>query len=125
MLGSIWLTQLARHRARTLGRPVGVVRISAQDALMDLVIPAPTGRVIAAQSFADAVAQASAMGVRDWLVRVPEADEAALLSLSASGLVGAMTILTGADDAAIVSAYRTLKGLVRTSGAMMRRCASR
>ncbi|MDX2018301.1 MAG: hypothetical protein SFY95_11780 [Planctomycetota bacterium] len=116
VLGSIWLTQLARHRARTLGRPVGVVRISAQDALMDLVIPAPTGRVIAAQSFADAVAQASAMGVRDWLVRVPEADEAALLSLSASGLVGAMTILTGADDAAIVSAYRTLKGLVRASG---------
>lgn len=116
VLGSIWLTQLARHRSRTLGRPVGVVRISAQDALIDLVIPAPSGRVIAAQSFADAVAQASAMGVRDWLVRVPEADEAALLSLSATGRVGAMTILTGADDAAIVSAYRTLKGLVRASG---------
>jgi hypothetical protein len=116
VLGSIWLTQLARHRARSLARPIGVVRVSAQDVMIDLVVPAPTGRVIAAQSLADAISQASALGVRDWLVRGTETDEAGLLSLAASGEVAALTILTGADDAAIVSAYRTLKALVRASG---------
>ncbi len=111
VLGAAWVGQYAKHAAAQLGAPVVLVRVSHDQTSVDLVVPpgqqidAPaepfeTGRLDAALAAAAAVSAA-------WVVRVPETSEPELYD---AGIDNA-TLLTGADEAAVVASYRTIKSL--------------
>lgn len=107
VFAAAWPSQLARHMAEERGSPVAIVRWEAGSLSVQLVASggAPRVGVCASDSEAIAAALRSAGLV---LLRVPEASEAELVSLPGLDQV---SILTGADDAAIVACYRRLKGL--------------
>lgn len=110
VLATAWVQQYARQRAIDLGAPVALVRFRAGELSVDLLgvrdEPPPPGSSVD-QALSTASSHAAA-----WLVRVDEPSEPSLPEFSA---LTSVTMLTGADEAAIVSAYRTLKHIVPAS----------
>lgn len=106
VIAAPWISQHARDLARTIAAPVAVLSRSGDRTTLDLYnAPAfPEQRTIE-----DAIAQAALARVRRWLVRTDAVSELSALDLAR---VDSVTLLTGADDAAVVGAYRAIKGLV-------------
>lgn len=120
VLGAAWVGQYAKHVAASTHEPVALLRMQEGQVSLDLVSPVGTAarahsRVGAASmdpgtiTLEAAIAQARREASR-WLIRVDEVHETELLGLAD---VAQVTLLTGADDAAVVSSYRTLKQLSR------------
>jgi len=104
VLASAWVTQYARRRT-TDGRPVALVRIANGTASLDLFgAPEPPHP---GSTLADAITAAATLDPH-WLIRVDEPDEPRLLE--ADG-VDRVTLLTGADQAAVIASYRALKSI--------------
>lgn len=114
VLASAWITQYARHAAEQLDGWVGVIRLRGGQASVELVAPpaAGTSRVPSAQQSLSAAVQAAAPLVARWLIRADELTEHQLVE---TGGVGAVTLLTGSDEAAVVASYRTIKLLAERS----------
>ncbi|MFA6044687.1 MAG: hypothetical protein WC718_06855 [Phycisphaerales bacterium] len=116
VLGGAWVTQYAKHVADAGRQPVALVRVQAGTLSVDLVMPrgAPTkvnsriGSGAQGEDLAQALMHAAGEAAH-WLVRVDEIYEPELLALSQ---VQGVTLLTGADDAAVVASYRTIKNLM-------------
>ncbi len=108
IFASAWATQYAKHVAETSRTPVAFLRFTGDRASLDLFLPGPSADPAAtgASTLAEAVARASTHAPR-WIVRLPDACEPDL----ADGAVDVLTLLTGADEAAVVACYRTLKSL--------------
>jgi hypothetical protein len=108
IFASAWASQYAKHVAETSRTPVAFLRFTGDRASLDLYLPRPSTELAAtgALTLAEAVAQASTHAPR-WIVRLPDACEPDL----ADGAVDVLTLLTGADEAAVVACYRTLKSL--------------
>jgi len=102
-----WASQYARDRASG-GRVVGLLALHEEEASV-AVHPAEAANDVQNQSLADAVAMVGRLG-GDLLVRLPAAESA---WVAAEGDVRRLTVLCGADDPAIVGAYRTLKGIAQ------------
>lgn len=107
----LWLTQYADEMAQRTG-PVGLLRLDESEAILEVV--RGTGndaRITKAPTLRQAVGLA-ARSVRLWLVRPPEGfDEESII---ASG-VDRVTILSGADEAAIVNVYTRVRALVQAA----------
>lgn len=114
VMGGVWVTQYAKHVADRDHRVVALLRVQAGQASIDVFTPrsasTPTSSRIGEmrstgldEALRDARARAEA-----WLVRVDEASEADLIGAPA---VTGLTLLTGADDPAVVASYRTIKSL--------------
>ncbi len=108
VLAAAWVMQYARHEADNTGAPVGVIKLRAGQASVELVgyhgeEPPALGDLGSGLSWG--LARAAR-----WLIRVDELSEARLAEL---GVFGTLTLLTGADEAAVVASYRTLKALLR------------
>jgi len=110
VLAAAWVPQLARHLAEQGGHPIALLRLQGGQVWIDLVAPQGVpgerdARPILSlnAAIAAAVAQASL-----WLVRVDEPSEPDLFAMPE---LAAVTLLTGADDAAVVASYRTIKAL--------------
>lgn len=108
VLAAAWATQYARHVAAERRGPVALVRIRGDGASIDL-IGGGTGLVTAATSLEDAVRIAAAEA-RAWLIRVDETSEPRLVDQWG---LDAVTLLTAANEAAIVASYRTIKQLFK------------
>lgn len=108
IFASAWATQYAKHVAETSRVPVAFLRFTGDRASLDLYLPGPLSEPIptGAATLAEAIVVASARAPR-WIVRLPDACEPDL----ADGAVDVLTLLTGADEAAVVACYRTLKSL--------------
>ena len=108
VLASAWAMQYARDCAERLGGWVGVLKARAGQVAVELVGAAHQAPgVTAAASLEDAVRAASGL-VRLWLLRAEAPSEPSVLELPG---VDGVTILCGADEAAIVASYQTLKNL--------------
>lgn len=101
-----WCTQHARRTALDLMAPVALVRLASGQLSVDLYGPV-RGDVAPAATAEDAMRSAHGLAAR-WIVQADEVDQPALAS---HPLTDEVTLLTGVNDAAIVGAYRTLKGL--------------
>ncbi len=120
VLGGAWVGQYAKHIASQTHEPVVLVRIQEGQLSIDLVTPigspARANSRVGAPSMdpgATTLDGAIAIARREagrWLVRVDEVQETEMLSLHG---IDAITLLTGADDAAVVASYRTLKHFCR------------
>ncbi|MDI1289791.1 MAG: hypothetical protein PSX37_07585, partial [bacterium] len=110
VLASTWVVPYARQRSIELGRPVGLIRIGDGNVSIDLV--AATNSELPelnhTPSTLDAAIMAVGPRVGAWIMRVSEVAEPETI---ASDAVQAITLLTGADEAATVASYRTLKNL--------------
>jgi hypothetical protein len=106
VIAAPWISQHARDIARNDLSPVAVLSKSGDRTTLDLY---NTPEIAEQHSISGAIEQALSAGCRRWLVRTDAVSE---LSLSDHPRVDAVTLLTGADDAAVVGSYRAIKGLV-------------
>lgn len=100
-----WPGQYARARSAQLGAPVAVVRLAAGSLTVDLVGGAGPAQTPRGETDALEFARSRAAAI---ILRVDEPTEA---QLAASPFLDRLSLLTGADDAAIVACYRKLKGI--------------
>jgi hypothetical protein len=118
VLDNPWTLQFARMLAETTGHAVALLRLRSKSISLEVVF-ADNGQAVALKAggptahFHDALARARAVAPR-LLIRVDETSELELLA--SSGQEGAakidhVSLLCGGDDAAIVTAYRTIKQL--------------
>lgn len=112
VLGAAWVAQYAKHLAESTHEPIALVRIQGGQISIDIVTGRGTGDRVSGidserESLEDALASARMLTSR-WLIRVDDTSEPDLLAIDG---LAAVTLLTGADDAAVVSSYRTMKGL--------------
>ena len=91
--------------------------MQAEQAWLDLVLPGgmkvPQGVAAAPGESLQAVMTRAAAQWRHWIVRVDQAAEPELLNLEN---LASVTLLTGADDPAVVASYQLIKGLKGKSG---------
>ncbi|MFN7314656.1 MAG: hypothetical protein ACK5ZG_07500 [Phycisphaerae bacterium] len=118
VLGAAWVTQYAKHVAEERRSAVALLRLHEGQAWIDIVMPRtaqarPQSRLGGHDEPAtlEAALQHAARECSHWLVRV---DEIAELELVALPHLSRVTLLTGADDAAVVASYRTIKNLSRS-----------
>lgn len=114
VLGSAWVLQYAKHVAQHSGRPVGLIRLSGGEATIDLTlppseVPPPSGPM---PSIAEAVKYVAQRTGR-WIIRLDESADRASAADAASSIriADRVTVLTGADEAAVVGCYRVIKTL--------------
>ena len=113
-LASAWIVQYARHVADSRTCTVGLLRLQGDQTWIDLVPPAgktiaqPTNGAIfdAAGSGAQAALGAAKREAGRWIVRAEEQNAVDLSTLPNDVCV---TVLSGADEAAIVNSYKLLK----------------
>lgn len=114
VLGSAWVLQYAKHVAQKTGCPVGLVRMSGGEASIDLTLPPSEvpPRSGPMPSIADAAKYVAERTGR-WIVRLDESADRATPADIASSIhaVDRVTVLTGADEAAVVGCYRVIKTL--------------
>ncbi|MGD1917256.1 MAG: hypothetical protein ACFCBV_13865 [Phycisphaerales bacterium] len=103
-----WASQLARDRQKQLGRPLGLLTVNEESARLEVF--GVSGRPIVEAPQLGAALEELANLDADLLVRLPEAEAG---WIGANEHVTNITLLTGADDPAIVAAYRSLKAIVQ------------
>ncbi len=103
VLAAPWVTQFARHMAMRRRQACGLVRVRAGQISVELVGGEPTGAKspTLSESLAALIEQ-----TRCVLVRV---DEPLETRLALHPGIDRVTLLTGADEAAVIASYRTLK----------------
>ncbi|MEM0915622.1 MAG: hypothetical protein AAFR76_11635 [Planctomycetota bacterium] len=109
VLASAWVAQHARDLAAERNAPIAVVSRAGGRVTIDL--HGQHDRLTPANTLDDAIEQAMHAGVCAWLLRVDAVTE---LALGDSPQITSLSILTGHDEAALVAAYRALKGLTGT-----------
>ena len=112
MMAGAWAAQYARHAFASERRPVMLLRDAAGSRTLEALPASAAAPIAAARSAPDAIDRCG-VGCSRVIVRTDEIDEPDLIHASGECEV---TLLTGADDAAIVSAYRTLKQLFGAGG---------
>ncbi|USO00102.1 MAG: hypothetical protein H6810_05420 [Phycisphaeraceae bacterium] len=103
--GAVWVRAYAASVARAEGVPVVLVRVTPDRTSVELV-----GTSADAEPVGDIATAIRAAGCAagHWLLHFDELDQAGLLR---AGLIDRVTVLSGADEPAIVSAYRLIKSM--------------
>jgi hypothetical protein len=105
VLSGPWVAQYARFLADTTGQSIALLRIYADQASIDLFSEREAGGVNPSDTLESAMARMSPVADR-WVIRVDPTTEPLLAT---SRAVERVTLLCGADDAAVVAAYQTIK----------------
>lgn len=107
-LANPWLSQYADSRSRP-DQPVAVCHLFADQVEIELVHRDPTAPHEGPESGPDLQAALDDLAERAglWLVRVGQADTT--IARSACAAIGTWTLLSGADEAAVVAAYKLIK----------------
>jgi len=117
VLASAWGPQFARFvaagQAPEPARPVALVRFRAGSLSIEVFGSSSHHESTAPpeSDWGEAVARASRLAAR-WLVSVDATGEPELADLVRSRQIAGLTLLTGADEAATVACYRTIKALL-------------
>ncbi len=109
VLGSAWVGGYAGIVANRLQRPVGLARLRGGYLTIDAV-GLGTAALESTDSLHDALHAISALSGH-WLIATDATDEPALIR---GGNPSGVTLLTSADDAAIVGSYQAIKGLLES-----------
>lgn len=101
--GAVWVRAYAAQVARGDGGPVALVRVTPERTSVELV-----GSSVDAEPVTDieTAIRAAGCGSTHWLLHFDELDQVSLLR---SGEIDRVTVLSGADEPAIVGAYRLIK----------------
>ncbi len=104
---SIWVRQYAGSVADAMQAPVALLRISPELTTLDLVGAGISPPSEVHTDLKEAIADAKRRCTH-WILRVDETDEPAMI---ARDDLDEITVLTGADEAAVVASYRLMKSL--------------
>tara|TARA_R110002096_G_scaffold173781_6_gene348635 strand:+ start:60975 stop:62444 length:1470 start_codon:yes stop_codon:yes gene_type:complete len=104
---SLWVRQYACSTARRRNEVVALIRAAAGSTSVDLIAGGSTIESPECSTLQEALAKVSAIADRV-ILRVDETTEPELLDREE---IDEITILTGADEAAVVSSYRLIKTL--------------
>lgn len=115
VLASAWAPQYARVLAATTAGPVGLVRFRSGTVTVEVHGTPPREEAAGEPTVDAAIARAAASASR-WLISVDATGEPALADMLRAGRVQTLTLLTGADEAASVACYRTMKSLLGGAG---------
>lgn len=107
---SLWVRQYACLAARKRSETVALVRSAGDSVAVDVITGHQRAEIAPVESIVDAMTIAKSASSRV-VVRVDETTEPELLE---RGGIDEVTILTGADEAAVVASYRLIKSLVST-----------
>ena len=109
-----WIPQYAKARAEEVRSAVILVRVRQGNASVECVFPSgtPSISMTPSDSVAAAISLAAGMGAKYWIIQTDAVNEPALWQLED---INRITILTGADETALVACYRTLKGISQTT----------
>lgn len=107
VLASAWVHQYARSCATRSAGPVALVRVRGRSASIDLLGQGRTLTLPEGSTLQAAVAAAAPIAAH-WILSVDEVGEPELAALPG---IARVTLLTGANDAAVVACYRAIKGL--------------
>lgn len=108
----LWVSQYSARTSEERGEPVALVRMVAGSATVDLYgVPRPEAEdaSIEARTLEEALRHARRFAG----VCIVHADETQSPRLLDDQRIGTITILTGANDAAVVDAYRAIKGIAQ------------
>ena len=102
-----WIARYAGERAARMGHPIALVRLSQGHVTVDLIAPsaaeiAPASR----EPSVEAALAAAAGAATETILAVDAVEELDILSRDG---IATITVLTGANEAAVVEAYRALK----------------
>ncbi len=108
MIAGAWASRYAASAAERERRPIALARLSAGRVSIEVhgAPPQPSANR-SASSLGGSIRFAQRIGAR-WMVRVDAVDEASLAGLDG---VTEVTVLSGADEAAVVGAYKALKAI--------------
>jgi hypothetical protein len=103
--GAVWVRAYASAVSRGEGRPIALVRVTGDRTTVELV-----GSSVETDAVSDTelAIQAVSSATEHWLLHFDEIDQAGMLRERGFDRV---TVLSGADEPAVVSAYRLLKTL--------------
>jgi len=107
---SLWVRQYACQSARKRSETVALLRTAGDSVAIDVITGGERAEIEPVEDIDDAMTIAKAAANRV-VVRVDETAEPELLEREG---VHEVTILTGADEAAVVASYRLIKSLVAT-----------
>lgn len=113
VLGGAWIAQYAAQVARDGGEAVALARLEDDRVWIDLFGASREDALESGGALRAAITRAGSLASR-WLVRAGELSEAAL---AGDPRIGRITLLSGVSESSLVSAYRTLKTLVRPADA--------
>lgn len=114
VLAAVWVGQYARRLAETLGLPVALLRLHAGQCSLEITgnlsarVQAELVTHVASNPPLERALELASTHAGAWLLRTDEPDE---IPLAEHAGVTDITLLTGADDMALVATYRTLKAL--------------
>lgn len=112
VMASAWATQYAQSIVDTEAQPVACLRLASGYASLEVF---GIGRQLdPAESIEAAIAKAASLTDR-WVIRADAPSEPAL---SLRPEISEVTLLVGSNEAAVVAAYRTIKGLVGSNAAI-------
>ncbi len=106
VMASAWATQYAQSIVDTEAQPVACLRLASGHASLDVF---GIGRQLEPAATIDAAIKRAAKLTDRWILR---ADAPSEPGLAMRPEITDVTLLVGADEAAVVAAYRTIKGLV-------------
>lgn len=107
---SLWVRQYACQSSRNRSETVALLRTAGESVAIDLITGGERAEIEPVEDIYDAITLAKAAASRI-VVRVDETAEPELLDRRG---IDEVTILTGADEAAVVASYRLIKSLVAT-----------
>lgn len=122
VLGAAWVTQYAKFVAEAAGSNVALLRAHEGQAWLDIVQPSHAPSIEASDEESGeplllaSAERAGSLAAR-WIIRVDDCSEPDLVALPQ---VDTITLLTGADDPAILASYRTIKNLAHLAESMGR-----
>lgn len=102
-----WIARYAGERAARIGHPIALVRLSQGHVTVDVIAPSATETSSASSvPSIDAALAAAAGAATETILAVDAVEELDILSRDG---IATITVLTGANEAAVVEAYRALK----------------
>lgn len=108
--GAVWVRAYAGRVAGDEARPVALVRTTPDRTCVELVGSSAEAEPVG--DIATAI-RAAACASGHWMLHFDELDQ---VGLRRDGLLDMVTVLSGADEPAIVSAYRLIKGMSEEGG---------
>jgi hypothetical protein len=122
VLGAAWVTQYAKFAAEQRAANIALLRSHEGQTWLDIVQPkhaqpiSTSGEDNDEPSLLASTAKAASLA-QGWIVRVDDCNEPDLLTLPS---LSCITLLTGADDPAILASYRTIKHLAQLAESLGR-----
>lgn len=108
VLASAWVSQYAKAIVRERGTPVALIRLQAGQIAVEVFGPVESPATTARPPTLQAALTHAQLHASAWLIACDEASE---LDLASTAGLTTLTLLSSANDVAVIACYRAIKGV--------------